>query len=196
MLSKVNACAIKGIDGFLVSVEVDIAPGMPTLSVVGLPDTEVKESKERVIAALRNSGFDFPLKRITVNLSPAEQRKSGTQFDLPIAVGILAASEQLSPATRRQLDKYLFMGELALDGALRPCAGVLPMLISTKSAGKTAVIPPAERAGRKHFFRSVYYPAYIAEPGRFFGRQTAAGSCRVKFYSPAGRGTGPRAGFL
>lgn len=93
MLSKVNACAIKGIDGFLVSVEVDIAPGMPTLSVVGLPDTEVKESKERVIAALRNSGFDFPLKRITVNLSPAEQRKSGTQFDLPIAVGILAASQ-------------------------------------------------------------------------------------------------------
>ena len=85
MLSKVHACAIKGIDGFLVSVEVDIAPGMPTLSVVGLPDTEVKESKERVIAALRNSGFDFPLKRITVNLSPAELRKSGTQFDLPIA---------------------------------------------------------------------------------------------------------------
>ena len=142
MLSKVNACAIKGIDGFLVSVEVDIAPGMPTLSVVGLPDTEVKESKERVIAALRNSGFDFPLKRITVNLSPAEQRKSGTQFDLPIAVGILAASEQLSPTARQALTNYLFAGELALDGALRPCAGVLPMLISTKNAGKTAVIPP------------------------------------------------------
>ena len=142
MLSKVNACAIKGIDGFLVSVEVDIAPGMPTLSVVGLPDTEVKESKERVIPALRNSGFDFPLKRITVNLSPAEQRKSGTQFDLPIAVGILAASQQLSPAASQTLANYLFAGELALDGALRPCAGVLPMLISTKNAGKTAVIPP------------------------------------------------------
>ena len=142
MLSKVHACAIKGIDGFLVSVEVDIAPGMPTLSVVGLPDTEVKESKERVIAALRNSGFDFPLKRITVNLSPAELRKSGTQFDLPIAVGILAASEQLSEDARRKLPDFLFAGELALDGALRPCAGVLPMLISTRAAGKTAVIPP------------------------------------------------------
>lgn len=142
MLSKVHACAIKGIDGFLVSVEVDIAPGMPTLSVVGLPDTEVKESKERVIAALRNSGFDFPLKRITVNLSPAELRKSGTQFDLPIAVGILAASEQLSEEARRKLPDFLFAGELALDGALRPCAGVLPMLISTRAAGKTAVIPP------------------------------------------------------
>lgn len=142
MLSKVNACAIKGIDGFLVSVEVDIAPGMPTLSVVGLPDTEVKESKERVIAAIRNSGFDFPLKRITINLSPAEQRKSGTQFDLPIAIGILAASKQLSDEAQAKLGQYLFAGELALDGALRPCAGVLPMLISTKNTGKTAVIPP------------------------------------------------------
>ncbi len=142
MLSKVNACAIKGIDGFLVSVEVDIAPGMPTLSVVGLPDTEVKESKERVIAAIRNSGFDFPLKRITINLSPAEQRKSGTQFDLPIAIGILAASKQLSDEAQAKLGQYLFAGELALDGALRPCAGVLPMLISTKNASKTAVIPP------------------------------------------------------
>ncbi len=113
MLSKVNACAIKGIDGFLVSVEVDIAPGMPTLSVVGLPDTEVKESKERVIAAIRNSGFDFPLKRITINLSPAEQRKSGTQFDLPIAIGILAASKQLSDEAQAKLGQYLFAGELA-----------------------------------------------------------------------------------
>lgn len=150
MLSKVNACAIKGIDGFLVSVEVDIAPGMPTLSVVGLPDTEVKESKERVIAALRNSGFDFPLKRITVNLSPAEQRKSGTQFDLPIAVGILAASEQLSPATRRQLDKYLFMGELALDGALRPAPGCCLCLFPPKAQAKRLLSP--RRTCRKEAF--------------------------------------------
>lgn len=142
MLSTVYTGAIRGIEGFSVSVEVDIAPGMPTLTVVGLPDTEVRESKERVVAAVRNSGFDFPLKRITVNLSPAELRKSGTQFDLPIALGILAASEQLSEPAREKLKNLLILGELALDGTLRPCAGVLPMLISCKKLGKTAVIPP------------------------------------------------------
>ena len=142
MLANVCTGAIKGIEGFAVSVEVDIAPGMPTLAVVGLPDAEVRESKERVVAAVRNSGFDFPTKRITVNLSPAELRKSGTQFDLPIALGILAASEQLSPDASAKIKDLLVLGELALDGSLRPCAGVLPMLISCKKLGKTAVIPP------------------------------------------------------
>lgn len=142
MLANVCTGAIKGIEGFAVSVEVDIAPGMPTLAVVGLPDAEVRESKERVVAAVRNSGFDFPTKRITVNLSPAELRKSGTQFDLPIALGILAASEQLSPDAAAKIKGLLVLGELALDGSLRPCAGVLPMLISCKKLGKTAVIPP------------------------------------------------------
>lgn len=143
MLANITAATIKGIEGFSVSVEVDIAPGMPNLAVVGLPDAEVKESKERVTAAVRNSGFDFPRKRITVNLSPAELRKSGTQFDLPIALGLLAATEQLSTSAREKLKDLLVLGELALDGSLRPCAGVLPMLISCKKLGKTAVIPPA-----------------------------------------------------
>ena len=142
MLANVCTSAIKGIDGFAVSVEVDIAPGMPTFCVVGLPDVEVKESKERVVAAIRNSGFDFPLKRITVNLSPAELRKSGTHFDLPIALGILAASNQLSTQAAAKLKDLLVLGELALDGSLRPCAGVLPMLISCHTLNKTAVIPP------------------------------------------------------
>lgn len=142
MLANVCTGAIKGIEGFAVSVEVDIAAGMPTLAVVGLPDAEVRESKERVVAAVRNSGFDFPNKRITVNLSPAELRKSGTQFDLPIALGILAASGQLSEEATDKIKNLLVLGELALDGSLRPCAGVLPMLISCKNLGKTAVIPP------------------------------------------------------
>ena len=142
MLANITTATIKGIEGFAVSAEVDIAPGNPTFAVVGLPDTEVKESKERVTAAVRNSGFDFPLKRVTVNLSPAELRKSGTQFDLPIALGILTASNQLSPAAQAKLKDLLVLGELALDGSLRPCAGVLPMLISCKKLGKTAVIPP------------------------------------------------------
>ena len=143
MLANATAATIKGIEGFAVCVEGDIAPGLPNLAVVGLPDAEVKESKERVTAAIRNSGFDFPLKRITVNLSPAELRKSGTQFDLPIALGILAASEQISALAREKINNLLVLGELALDGSLRPCAGVLPMLISCKNLGKTAVIPPA-----------------------------------------------------
>ena len=143
MLANITTATIKGIEGFTVSVEVDIAPGMPNLAVVGLPDAEVKESKERVTAAVRNSGFDFPLKRITVNLSPAELRKSGTQFDLPIALGILVATEQLSAPACAKIKDLLVLGELALDGSLRPCAGVLPMLISCKKLGKTAVIPPA-----------------------------------------------------
>ena len=142
MLASVLTATIKGIEGFAVSVEADIASGMPTFAVVGLPDTEVRESKERVVAAVRNSGFDFPLKRVTINLSPAELRKSGTQFDLPIALGILAASGQLSPQAAAKLPGLLVLGELALDGSLRPCAGVLPMLISCKKLGKTAVIPP------------------------------------------------------
>jgi len=142
MLATINTASIRGIEGFLVSVEVDIAPGMPTLTVVGLPDAEVRESKERVIAAIRNSGFDFPLKRITINLSPAEQRKSGTHFDLPIALGVLAASDQLSQQAKEQLGRLLVLGELALDGSLRPCAGVLPMLISCQRDNLLAVIPP------------------------------------------------------
>ena len=142
MLANVCTGAIKGIEGFAVSVEIDIAAGMPTLAVVGLPDAEVRESKERVVAAVRNSGFDFPAKRITVNLSPAELRKSGTQFDLPIALGILAASGQLSAEASAKIQNLLVLGELALDGTLRPCAGVLPMLISCQPLGKTAVIPP------------------------------------------------------
>ncbi len=142
MLASVRTCALKGIDGFEVTTEVDISSGMPTLSVVGLPDAEVKESKERVIAAIRNSGFDFPLKRITVNLSPAELRKSGTQFDLPIAAGILAASGALSEEAVKKLKDLILLGELALDGTLRPCAGVLPMLIGVKNSQGTAVIAP------------------------------------------------------
>lgn len=163
MLANVCTGAIKGIEGFTVSVEVDIAPGMPTLAVVGLPDAEVRESKDRVVAAIRNSGFDFPLKRITVNLSPAELRKSGTHFDLPIALGILAASEQLSPKAVAKIKDLLVLGEVALDGSLRSCAGVLPMLISCKKLGKIAVIPPANALEGKVSATSFITPHTLKE---------------------------------
>lgn len=142
MLSKVWSLGVRGIHGFLVSVEVDISSGLPTYATVGLPDAEVRESKDRVIAAVKNSGFDFPLKRITVNLGPAELKKGGTHFDLPIALGILAASGQLSREACSALGETVFVGELALDGSVRPVAGVLPMMLEARKTGlKLAVVP-------------------------------------------------------
>ena len=146
MLSKIRTLALRGIDGFNVSVEVDITAGLPSYSVVGLPDAAVKESKDRVIAAVRNSGFDFPPKRITVNLSPAERKKSGTHFDLPIALGVLAASGGIEKPALKKLENLVFIGELALDGSLRPVAGVLPMLVSLEKAAVKAVIVPQGNA--------------------------------------------------
>lgn len=143
MLAKFRTLGFKGIDGFDVYVEVDISAGLPSYSVVGLPDTVVKESRDRVTAAIRNSGFDISPKKITVNLAPAEIKKIGTHYDLPIAIGILVASENIKVLPERQ-DFPLF-GELALDGKIRAVIGLLPMLISLKERGiKTPVIIPAE----------------------------------------------------
>ena len=185
MLANVFTGGIKGIDGFTVSVEVDIAPGFPTLAVVGLPDAEVRESKERVVAAVRNSGFDFPSKRITVNLSPAELRKSGTQFDLPIALGILAASEQLSPQATAKLKDLLVLGELALDGSLRPCAGVLPMLISCKGLQKTAVIPPQNVLEGQVSGAPFITPHTLKELADYLEEKTDASALKINYLPQA-----------
>lgn len=185
MLANVFTGGIKGIDGFTVSVEVDIAPGFPTLAVVGLPDAEVRESKERVVAAVRNSGFDFPSKRITVNLSPAELRKSGTQFDLPIALGILAASEQLSPQATSKLKDLLVLGELALDGSLRPCAGVLPMLISCKGLQKTAVIPPQNVLEGQVSGAPFVTPHTLKELADYLEEKTDASALKINYLPQA-----------
>ncbi|MFA5162262.1 MAG: YifB family Mg chelatase-like AAA ATPase [Elusimicrobiales bacterium] len=145
MFAKIRSLGVKGIDGFPVSVEVDAAAGLPAFSIVGLADTEIKESKDRVAAAIRNSGFDFPLKKITVNLAPAELKKNGTHFDLPIALGVLAASGQLDGA-EQSLSGTAFIGELALDGEIRPVSGILPMLLAAKDLNIPAVVPRANRA--------------------------------------------------
>ncbi|TAK30808.1 MAG: ATP-binding protein [Chloroflexota bacterium] len=139
MLAKALSCAVVGLEGALVEVEVDIAPGMPAFSIVGLPDAAVQESKERVRAAIRNSGGQFPIKRITVNLAPADIKKEGPAYDLPIAVGILLASEQTSLNGRRAL----FLGELSLDGALRHTAGILPMVALAQERGISTVFVPS-----------------------------------------------------
>lgn len=130
MLSRVWSAALIGIDAVKVGVEVDLSGGLPGVVVVGLPDTAVQESKERVKAALKNAGFPFPMRKIVINLTPADLRKEGPIFDLPISVGILAAAEQVSA---QFLNELLFLGEVSLDGTLRPVAGVLPIAAAAQT---------------------------------------------------------------
>ncbi|MHB9092281.1 MAG: YifB family Mg chelatase-like AAA ATPase, partial [Chloroflexota bacterium] len=142
MLAKSLTCAVLGLEGAIVQVEVDIAQGLPAFAIVGLPDIAVQESKERVRAAIKNSGCRFPTTRITVNLAPADIRKEGPSYDLPIAVGILVASQQI-PAP---LDTMLFLGELSLDGTVRHTTGILPMVSVAKDQGIQIVFVPASDA--------------------------------------------------
>jgi len=141
MLAKVLSSAVNGIDAYTVEVEVDIASGLPTFTTVGLPEAAVKESKERVRSAIKNSGYAFPDDRITVNLAPANIKKEGTGFDLPIALGILAATGLVSHA---QLAESLVLGELSLDGRIKPVNGSLPMALAAQKAGYASVLIPFE----------------------------------------------------
>jgi magnesium chelatase family protein len=139
MLARVRSAAVLGIEAYLVDVEADITNGLPSFSTVGLPQGAVKEGRERVGAALVNAGFAFPLKRITINLAPADIRKDGSAFDLPIAIGLLAASGQVEAD---RLGDLLVLGELGLEGDLRPVRGALPMALAARSAGCRAIILP------------------------------------------------------
>ena len=147
MLSKVISFALNGLDGVAVEVETDINKGMVSYDLVGLPDAAVKESKERVRSAIKNSALRFPVSKITVNLAPADIKKEGSHYDLPIAVSILKASDQLPYNT----DGTVFLGELALDGALRAVTGILPMLISAKAKGFSRFIVPCANANEASF---------------------------------------------
>jgi len=143
MIATVKSCGLLGIDGYVVEVETDISNGMPAFDVVGLPDAAVKESKERVRAAMKNSDLTFPQRRITVNLAPANIKKEGPFYDLPICLGLLRGSGQL-PGD--EPDEYMFLGELSLNGALRPVIGALPMVLCAAKAGIKKVILPKENA--------------------------------------------------
>lgn len=132
MISKVRTCGLMGIDGFMVDVQTDISNGMPAFNIVGLPDATVKEAKDRVHAAIKNSNFKFPSKRITVNLAPANMRKEGSAYDLPIAVSILNTNGQLNSD---EIEECIFVGELALNGEVKPVPGVLPIVISAYRQG-------------------------------------------------------------
>jgi magnesium chelatase family protein len=141
MLAKVLSSTLIGIDGHPVEVEVDITHGLPNFTIVGLPEASVKESKERVKSAINNSGYDFPDDRITVNLAPANIKKEGTGFDLPIAVGILAATGIVAQPL---ISKFMVMGELSLDGRIKPVKGSLPMALAAQNAGYRGIIVPAQ----------------------------------------------------
>jgi len=138
MLAKVLSCAVVGLEGAIVEVEVDISPGLPSFTIVGLPDTAVQEARERVRAAIRNSGCSFPMKRIVVNLAPANLKKAGPAYDLPIAVGILLSSEQVYA----DVSQTILLGELSLDGSLRHTNGILPMVALAHKEGLSTIIVP------------------------------------------------------
>lgn len=143
MLSQINTCGLMGIDGFMVEVQTDVTNGMPHMEIIGLPDATVKESKERARASIKNSGFVFPSKRMTINLAPASQRKEGSSYDLPITVSILAASEQIQIEDN---ENSVFIGELSLDGSVGAVSGVLPMVISAYKNGFTRFFVPRQNA--------------------------------------------------
>lgn len=143
MLAKVCSAAVNGVDAYPIEVEVNAGYGDTIIVIVGLPDTAVKESRDRVMTALINSGFAFTFGRTTINLAPADVKKEGPSFDLPIAVGMVAASEQLETD---QLDHFLMVGELALNGAVRPVKGVLPVALQARREKKRGLLVPAENA--------------------------------------------------
>jgi magnesium chelatase family protein len=187
MLAKVTTCAVVGLEGAIVEVEVDISPGLPSFTIVGLPDAAVQEAKERVRAAIRNSGCTFPMKRIVVNLAPAHLKKAGPAYDLPIAVGILLSSEQVSA----DVSQHILLGELSLDGILRHTNGILPMVALAHQEKLSTIIVPevdAQEAslidGTKilpfaslpqlvsYFRGEIPAPEYKAEPAKEYTQYT------------------------
>ncbi len=156
MFAKVESVGLEGLKGFGVTVEVDINTGMPSYETVGLPGVAVKESKDRVRAAIKNSELAYPTKRITVNLAPADMKKQGPIYDLPIAIGLLAASEQVTRVPK----KTVFFGELALDGKIRKVKGLLPMLIEASKSGFDSAVIPCSNTSEVEFLETIkIYPA-------------------------------------
>ncbi len=152
MVSKINSCALMGIDGRIVSVETDISNGIPVFDIVGLGDTAVRESRERVRAAIKNSGVEFPIRRITINLAPANLRKEGSVYDVSIAIGILTASETI---VNNQLDNYMFLGELSLDGGIKAVAGILSMASCAAANGIKNIFVPESNADEAAVIKDV-----------------------------------------
>ena len=152
MLSIIQSIGLHGLEGYLIKVEVDISAGLPSFDIVGLPDVSVKEAKERVRTAIKNSNLNFESRKIIVNLSPANTKKEGSLFDLPIAVGILKSMENIE---NKDLSSYIFIGELSLDGKLNKVNGVLPICIEAAKLGIKNIILPKENAKEAAVVRNI-----------------------------------------
>ena len=157
MLAKINSFGLQGIKGYKVELEIDVNVGLPGIEIVGLPDASIKESKERVRSAIKNSGYLFPTKKITVNFAPADVKKEGSMYDLPVALGVLYATEQIKAKT---ISDYIIVGELALDGKLRHVKGLLPILISALNLGYKKIIVPSSNANEASFLSDVEVYAF------------------------------------
>ena len=179
MLSRVLSAYVIGIDAHLIEVEADIASrGLPHFSMVGLPDAAVKESRDRIKAALKNIGFNFPLKQITIKPGPADMKKEGSSFDLPIAIGIVAA-EGIIPQNR--LNDYIMTGELSLDGRIKPVKGALPIALEAKRLGYKGLILPAENAAEAAVVSgiAVYGMVSLPEVIEYLNGISEKESCKV-----------------
>ncbi|MCD5397951.1 YifB family Mg chelatase-like AAA ATPase [candidate division NPL-UPA2 bacterium] len=152
MLSRAYSASVLGLEAYSIEIEVDIASGLPVVIIVGLPDTAVKESKDRIKSAIKNSHFEYPTKRITINLAPADVKKEGPSFDLSIALGLLAATGQLSP---ENLKDYLILGELALDGRVRSIRGALPIALSLRKGARKGIILPRDNAAEAAVIKDI-----------------------------------------
>ena len=183
MLSKIKSYTLEGLAGLGVDIEIDINTGLPGYETVGLPDTAVKESRERVRAAIKNSGFKYPAKRITVNLAPADSKKEGALFDLPIALGILIASDQLGGARYSDLS---VLGELSLDGSVRPVNGIMPILISALQEGRRRFLIPEGNEKEASYVEGaeVYTVASLKEACRFLCDRAAFTPIATKSFRP------------
>ncbi|HHX59571.1 MAG TPA: YifB family Mg chelatase-like AAA ATPase [Epulopiscium sp.] len=152
MYCKLTSCALKGVDGLIVTVEVDISNGLPSFDLVGLPDSSVRESKERVRSAIKNSGYPFPVKRITVNLAPADYKKEGAYYDLPIALGILCC---IGVVEQDALDSHMIVGELSLDGSVQSVNGILPIACTAKDAILKQCLVPISNASESALVKGI-----------------------------------------
>ena len=158
MLSIINSFGLVGLKGYHVNAEIDINRGLPSYDVVGLADTAIKESKQRVVSAIKNQGFIFPIEKVIVNLAPADTRKEGSLYDLPISIGILSATNQIT-MPKALLNEFSFIGELSLEGSLRNIKGMLPILITARNMGIKKIVIPFENASEASFIEGIeVYP--------------------------------------
>lgn len=172
MLSIINSLGLIGLKGYLVKVEIDINRGLPSYDIVGLGDTSIKESKQRVLSAIKNQSYIFPVDKVTINLAPADTKKEGSYYDLPITIGILSATQQIL-MSKEELSSFAFIGELSLDGSLRQIKGVLPMLITARNLGIKKVVVPYDNQNEASYIEGleVYAVKTLKELVAFLNKQ-------------------------